>query len=178
MLQAGPMRPYGAVVAAALLLGALSARADPTPGELAAARELFARAEKDEDAGRWAEALDKVRRASSVKMTAGLRFHIALCEEKLGQLVAALADYTAAEEAYALAAESAPEGKDAAWAKFQQANARLNMNEFAEGIGLLDEVAASDAPFAEDARLKAEYARLELRLRSRGPAPSSTQMGG
>ena len=81
------------------MFGALSARADPTPSELAAARELFARAEKDEDAGRWAEALDKVRRASSVKMTAGLRFHIALCEEKLGQLVAALADYTAADQA-------------------------------------------------------------------------------
>jgi hypothetical protein len=93
------MRPYGAVVALALTLGALTARADPTPSELAAARELFARAEKDEDAGRWADALDKVRRASSVKMTAGLRFHIALCEEKLGQLVAALADYAAADQA-------------------------------------------------------------------------------
>ncbi len=93
------MRPYGAVVAAALLSWTPPAFADPTPGELAAARDLFAHAEKDEDAGKWADALDKLRRASSVKMTAGIRFHIALCEEKLGQLVAALADYTAADQA-------------------------------------------------------------------------------
>ena len=94
------MRAYGAVVVLALTFSAVPVRAaDPTPGELAAARDLFGRAEKDEDAGRWADALDKVRRASSVRMTAGLRFHIALCEEKLGQLVAALADYTAAEQA-------------------------------------------------------------------------------
>ncbi len=93
------MRPFGAVVAAALITWTLPAFADPTPGELAAARDLFARAEKDEDAGKWDDALDKLRRASSVKMTAGRRFHIALCEEKLGQLVAALADYTAADQA-------------------------------------------------------------------------------
>jgi hypothetical protein len=65
--------------------------------DLAAAREAFAKAEKDEDAGRWDVALQEVRRAASVKMTPGLRFHTALCEEKLGQLVAALADYAAAE---------------------------------------------------------------------------------
>jgi hypothetical protein len=73
--------------------------AEPTKTELAAARDLFARAEKDEDAGHWSDALDKLRRASSVKMTPGIRFHVALCEEKLGQLVAALGDYTAAEAA-------------------------------------------------------------------------------
>jgi len=71
--------------------------AEPTKTELAAARDLFARAEHDEDAGRWADAIEKLRRAASVKMTPGIRFHIALCEEKLGQLVAALGDYTATE---------------------------------------------------------------------------------
>jgi hypothetical protein len=71
--------------------------ADPTPGELLAARELFAKAEKDEDAGRWPAALEKLRRAASVKMTPGLRFHIALCEEKLGQLASALNDYATSE---------------------------------------------------------------------------------
>src|SRR5437660_11681354 len=74
------------------------ARAEPTPGEVQAARELFTKAEADEDAGKWADALDKLKRASSVKPTPGLRFHIALCEEKLNQLVAALADYTAADQ--------------------------------------------------------------------------------
>jgi len=72
---------------------------EPSKSELAAARDLFSRAERDEDAGRWADALEKLRRAGTVKMTPGIRFHVALCEDKLGQLVAALADYTAAEAA-------------------------------------------------------------------------------
>jgi len=70
---------------------------EPTAAEIATARELFAQAEKDEDAGQWAAALEKLRRAGSVKVTPGIRFHVALCEEQLGQLVAALGDYAAAE---------------------------------------------------------------------------------
>ncbi len=85
-------------VCACVLATATVARADPTPSEVQAARELFKKAEADEDAGNWTEALDKVTRAMSVKPTPGLRFHVALCEEKLGQLVAALADYTAADQ--------------------------------------------------------------------------------
>jgi hypothetical protein len=71
----------------------------PSATDLAAARALFAQGSADEQAGRWADALDKMRRASTVKMTPGLRFHIALCEEKLGHLVAALEGYTAAQDA-------------------------------------------------------------------------------
>lgn len=81
-----------------VLMLAPLAHADPTPSEVQAARELFKKAEADEDAGKWQDALDKVKRAISVKPTPGLRFHVALCEEKLGQLVAALADYTAADQ--------------------------------------------------------------------------------
>ncbi len=80
------------------LVLAASARADPTPTEIQAARDLFAKAEKDEAAGRWNEALDELKRALTVKATPGLRFHVAFCEEKLGRLVAALADYTAADQ--------------------------------------------------------------------------------
>jgi hypothetical protein len=72
---------------------------EPTRADLATARALFSRAERDEDAGRWADALDKLHRTGSIKMTPGIRFHVALCEEKLGQLAAALADYAAAEDA-------------------------------------------------------------------------------
>jgi hypothetical protein len=84
-----------------LMVGHVSSvqAAEPTKGELTAARALFAEGEADEDAGRWSAALSKIRRASSVKMTPGIRFHIALCEEKLGQLVPALDDYTAAQAA-------------------------------------------------------------------------------
>ncbi len=84
-------------MASAFLLAASPAFADPTPTELQAARDLFGKAVADEDAGHWKEALDKLKRAGSVKMTPGIRFHIALAEEKTNQLVAALADYTAAE---------------------------------------------------------------------------------
>lgn len=87
------------LIALAILVVASRAAADPTPSELQAARDLFDKAVADEDAGRWKDALDKMKRAGSVKMTPGIRFHIALAEEKSGQLVAALADYTAAEQA-------------------------------------------------------------------------------
>lgn len=93
------MRLSSIFFGAALCALAGSALADPTPGELQAARELFGKAVADEDAGHWKDALDKMKRAGSVKMTPGIRFHIALAEEKTGQLVAALADYTAAEQA-------------------------------------------------------------------------------
>jgi hypothetical protein len=91
-------RAVAAAACAACLSGVLTAAAaEPTASELSGARELFARAEKDEDAERWDAALEKLRRAATVKTTPGLRFHIGLCEEKLGQLVAALNDYAASE---------------------------------------------------------------------------------
>lgn len=85
-----------AVLAAVGLL-ASTARAAPTDVELRAARQLFLDAEKDEDAGRWADALEKLRRVAEVKPTPGVRSHAALCEEHLGQLARALDDYTAAQ---------------------------------------------------------------------------------
>ncbi len=62
------------------------------------AREAFARAEKEEDRENWAVALEDLRRVAGVKMTAGVRFHIAHCEAGLGRDIAALEDYTAAEK--------------------------------------------------------------------------------
>lgn len=65
--------------------------------QIQAARELFVQAEKDEDAGRWSEALDKLRRVAGVRATAGVRYHIALSEEHVGTIAAALGDYAVAE---------------------------------------------------------------------------------
>src|SRR5258706_15123609 len=76
---------------------AIAAPPAPSQAQVQAARELFQEAERDEDAKRWAEALEKLRRVAAVRLTPGVRYHIALCEENLGQLVAALADYTLAE---------------------------------------------------------------------------------
>ena len=80
------------------LCPARAAAADPTAKELATARETFARAEKEEEREDWAVALEDLRRVAAVKMTAGVRFHIAHCEAGLGQDIAALDDYIAAEK--------------------------------------------------------------------------------
>ena len=101
--RVSPARTTSRRLAAAALLLALVApsiaSADPTPTDLADARALFAEAVADEQAGRWSEAALKLRRASAVKMTPGLRFHLALCDERLGHLVAAKNGYAAAQMA-------------------------------------------------------------------------------
>jgi hypothetical protein len=79
--------------------GARGATKAPTPGQVQAARELFAGAARDEDAARWGDALDKLERVADVKLTAGVRYHIALCEEKLGRTASALEHYTEARDA-------------------------------------------------------------------------------
>jgi hypothetical protein len=83
----------------ALAQGPSSAPPNPPAADLAAARALFAAGVVDEQAGHWADALSKIRRASAVKMTPGIRFHLSLCEERLGHLVAAYAGYTDAQTA-------------------------------------------------------------------------------
>jgi hypothetical protein len=108
MLYGFLRRSTGATVAAAsaaaLFLSSPRARAAPpssdapSRSELATARELFAQAERDEDAGRWQDALDKMRQVALVKLTAGVRYHIALGEEHLGLLVSALEDFEAAQD--------------------------------------------------------------------------------
>jgi hypothetical protein len=70
----------------------------PQPGDadLEAARELFLQAEKEEDDGNWQSALDKLRGVAGMRLTAGVRYHIALCQEHLGLIAAALVSYTQA----------------------------------------------------------------------------------
>jgi len=81
-------------------------------------------------------------------------------------------DYRMAADAYAMALEAADNmsrmptgaGRNPEWAKYQRANALLELRDYANGLALLDEVAESDAPWAAEARTKAEYARLEQRM--------------
>jgi hypothetical protein len=86
------------LLACATVLGAPIAAADPVPLDLKAARDLFTEAERDEDAGRWPEAEQKLRRVAQVKFSAGVRYHLALCDEREGRLVAALAGFEAARD--------------------------------------------------------------------------------
>ncbi|RYZ01565.1 MAG: PEGA domain-containing protein [Myxococcales bacterium] len=103
------------VLSATLLAGATPAyAADPAP-EISAeglkrAREQFGQALALQTAGDWAGALALLKEVAAVKSTPQVRFNIALCEEKLGRLVAALGDYElAAADARAERAEQVAE---------------------------------------------------------------------
>ena len=69
-----------------------------TPAEIAVARRLFREASKLEKAKHWADAAKKLHGALDIKETPGLRYHLAYCEENMGQLVQALVDYDRAAE--------------------------------------------------------------------------------
>jgi hypothetical protein len=67
--------------------------ADSSAEALKRAREQFGQALALQTAGDWAGALALLKDVAAVKSTPQVRFNIALCEEKLGKLVAALGDY-------------------------------------------------------------------------------------
>ncbi len=69
--------------------------ADPDP--IAAARALFAQALGDEEAGRFALALDEFQRVRSVRDTAAVEYRIGSCYEGLGQPAPAFRAYLAAQ---------------------------------------------------------------------------------
>jgi hypothetical protein len=87
---------------AALAAGATTvtsaARAEPGDEALSFARALFVQAERDEDAGRWADARARLEQVAKMKLTAGVRYHLALCDEHLGRVATALAGFTAARD--------------------------------------------------------------------------------
>jgi hypothetical protein len=63
---------------------------DGSEAEIAAARQLFKEGKDLEAEDRWAEALERFEKVAAVKMTPQVRFHMALCHENLGRLVAAI----------------------------------------------------------------------------------------
>ena len=67
--------------------------ADSSAEALKRAREQFGQALALQTAGDWAGALTLLKEVAAVKSTPQVRFNMALCEEKLGKLVAALGDY-------------------------------------------------------------------------------------
>jgi len=92
------MKIVGLAGVAVLALFASRLAADPLPAEIALARRLFAEARAAESTKDWPLAGSKLRDAISIKETAGLRFHLAYCEEQQGMLVEALNDYERAED--------------------------------------------------------------------------------
>jgi hypothetical protein len=141
----------GLVVAIVIFTSSTCWARDPSPREIQEARALFAKAERDERARDWKGALEKLEQAGAVKMTPGIRFHIALCREKLGALVEALADYEAA--AVQARAEGVGDVLDAVRDPLADLRARVPslsltiVNAPAEGV----DVAIDDRPIAAGA---------------------------
>ena len=108
----------GILLATGLLLCPASASAQEQ-GEsgteaLKLAREQFGQAIALQTAGDWAGALALLKQVAAVKSTPQVRFNIALCEERLGRLVAALGDYElAAADARAEKADQVAEEVEA-----------------------------------------------------------------
>jgi hypothetical protein len=92
------MKIVGLAGFAALALFACRLLADPLPAEIALARRLFTEARTAESNKDWSTAGSRLRDAIAIKETAGLRFHLAYCEEQQGMLVEALNDYERAED--------------------------------------------------------------------------------
>lgn len=70
-----------------------SATPEPSAAELSAARQKFQKALALQTAGDWTGALVLLKEVAEVKTTPQVLFNIALCEENVGQLVAALGHY-------------------------------------------------------------------------------------
>jgi hypothetical protein len=87
-----------AALAAAGTTVTSAGRAEPGDDALSFARALFVQAERDEDAGHWADARARLEQVAKMKLTAGVRYHIALCDEHLGRVATALAGFTAARD--------------------------------------------------------------------------------
>jgi len=74
------------VLTTSLVPALASAESPPT---VAQARELFSGALKDEEAGRFADALTKLLRVQSVRDTSPVRYQIAKCTENVGRIAKA-----------------------------------------------------------------------------------------
>jgi hypothetical protein len=105
-----------------LALAAPSSEA-PSPAALSKARALFQQALALETAGDWSGASNLFQQVAAVRLTPQVRFHLALCEEHLGNLAAALGDYQiAAEEARKV---PVPEVVEQATARVEVLKARI-----------------------------------------------------
>jgi hypothetical protein len=117
--RARPSRWVGVVVVALVCTSAVAPASAQSKDELDEARTLFREAVALSTAGNCAAALVKYRRVAEIKNTANVAFNTAECQEKLGNLVAALGNYRLA---VAKAADD-PKGVDSKVAK--EAPARI-----------------------------------------------------
>jgi hypothetical protein len=117
--------------------------------QLKRAREKFGQALALQTGGDWAGALTLFKEVAAVKPTPQVRFNIALCEERLGRLVAALGDYQlAASDAQAEKADQVRQEVDLRLESLQARVPRVvvNRGEGADSATIsLDGVSLGDA---------------------------------
>jgi hypothetical protein len=106
-------------IAVAVLLASPARAEPPTDDPLPVARALFAEALRDEEAGRFADALDKFERVRAVRDTASVEYRIGSCHEGLGEPVPAYRAYLAARTL----AASDPQSADIAQAASERLDA-------------------------------------------------------
>ncbi len=125
---------------------------EPTEAELNAARERFREGLALEEKKDWAGARRKFERVKETRTTPQVLFHLALCDENTGALVAALAGYERALEAATQAGASAQSVADTAREHLEALRPRVprvkvEMTGDEEG----DEVHIDDRPAPRDA---------------------------
>jgi hypothetical protein len=134
-------------LALAVLAGQAPAWAQDA-AELKKARAQFQQATELEQAKNWTAALQAFREVGQVRMTPQVRFHIAVCEEGLGRLVAALGGY---ELALADADKVGPDFKGEVEENVNKLRARIPKLVIERGAGAnaaaieLDGVAVGDS---------------------------------
>lgn len=133
---------------------------DPAPetsaDALKRAREQFGQALALQTAGDWAGALALLKEVAAVKSTPQVRFNMALCEEKLGKLVAALGDYElAAADAHAEKADQVAEEVEGRLESLRQRIPKLTVKRGAgadnasisvDGVSVGDQVVGTPMP--------------------------------
>jgi hypothetical protein len=143
-----PRRFFSGVTLACALLGGQAPAWAQDAAELKRARAQFQQATELEQAGNWTAALQAFREVGQVRMTPQVRFHIAVCEENLGRLVAALGGY---ELALADADKVNPDFKGEVEANVSKLRARIPKLVIERGAGAnaaaieLDGVAVGDS---------------------------------
>jgi hypothetical protein len=120
------------------------------------AREQFGQALALQTAGDWTQALRLLKEVSAVKSTPQVRFNMALCEEKLGKLVAALGDYElAATDARAEKADQVAEEVEVRLESLRQRIPKITIKRGAgadaasvelDGVSVGDQVIGSAMP--------------------------------
>jgi hypothetical protein len=104
---------------------ATTASGQPSPEELAAARELWSRGLELERAKDWAGALSTFEKVGKVRMTPQVRYHIGLASEQLGKLVDALNAYQLAVQEARLAGDKGRDVSENAPARIEVLRGRV-----------------------------------------------------